>query len=95
MNSMTGFGRGDASNGDATVIVEMKSVNNRFRDLRFAIHYMYTHDSEVRGNYSTRNNSAWALMYSDRLVVTGHPSTPGYNDPAYPLQGRVSRAPAT
>ena len=30
----------------------------------------------------------------DRLVVTGHPSTPGYNDPAYPLQGRVSRAPA-
>lgn len=28
----------------------------------------------------------------DRLVVPGHPSTPGYNDPAYPLEGRVSRA---
>jgi aryl-alcohol dehydrogenase (NADP+) len=22
------------------------------------------------------------------LVVPGHPSTPGYNDPAYPLEGR-------
>ena len=27
----------------------------------------------------------------DRLVVTGHPSTPGYNDPAYPIEGRVPR----
>lgn len=27
----------------------------------------------------------------DSLVVTGHPSTPGYNDPAYPLEGRVPR----
>ena len=25
----------------------------------------------------------------DRLVATGHPSTPGYNDPAYPGEGRV------
>jgi len=25
----------------------------------------------------------------DELVVTGHPSTPGYNDPAYPIEGRV------
>ena len=27
----------------------------------------------------------------DSLVVTGHPSTPGYNDPAYPVEGRVPR----
>ena len=27
----------------------------------------------------------------DALVPAGHPSTPGYNDPAYPLEGRVSR----
>ncbi len=27
----------------------------------------------------------------DRLVPTGHPSTPGYNDPAYPIEGRVPR----
>ena len=24
----------------------------------------------------------------DRFVVTGHPSTPGYNDPNYPIEGR-------
>jgi len=24
----------------------------------------------------------------DELVVSGHPSTPGYNDPAYPMRGR-------
>jgi aryl-alcohol dehydrogenase (NADP+) len=28
----------------------------------------------------------------DSLVVTGHPSTPGYNDPAYPIEGRVARS---
>ncbi len=27
----------------------------------------------------------------DRLVVPGHPSTAGYNDPQYPLEGRVPR----
>ena len=27
----------------------------------------------------------------DGLVTTGHPSTPGYNDPAYPLEGRIAR----
>ncbi|ONG54928.1 NADP-dependent oxidoreductase [Pseudoroseomonas deserti] len=26
----------------------------------------------------------------DRLVPPGHPSTPGYNDPAYPLEGRTA-----
>ncbi|MFC0239870.1 aldo/keto reductase [Rhodopseudomonas telluris] len=29
----------------------------------------------------------------DSLVVTGHPSTPGYNDPAYPIEGRPVRHP--
>ncbi|MEE8246911.1 MAG: aldo/keto reductase [Alphaproteobacteria bacterium] len=28
----------------------------------------------------------------DSLVPPGHPSTPGYNDPAYPLEGRRPRA---
>jgi aryl-alcohol dehydrogenase-like predicted oxidoreductase len=28
----------------------------------------------------------------NRLVSPGHPSTPGYNDPAYPIEGRVVRA---
>jgi aryl-alcohol dehydrogenase-like predicted oxidoreductase len=31
----------------------------------------------------------------DRLVSPGHPSTPGYNDPSYPLEGRVVRQAAS
>jgi uncharacterized protein (TIGR00255 family) len=31
---MTGYGRGEASNSEVTVVVELKSVNNRFRDLQ-------------------------------------------------------------
>lgn len=37
MNSMTGFGRGEASNGAVTVVVEIKTVNNRFRDLQVRV----------------------------------------------------------
>ncbi len=41
MNSMTGFGRGEASNGNITVVVEMKSVNNRYRDVQIRIPRVY------------------------------------------------------
>ncbi|MDP6931892.1 MAG: YicC/YloC family endoribonuclease [Myxococcota bacterium] len=34
MNSMTGYGRGEASNGDVGVTIELKSVNNRHRDIQ-------------------------------------------------------------
>jgi len=40
-----------------------------FRDLRFAVHYMYAHDSEVSGNVSIGNHLGYALMYSNRLRV--------------------------
>ncbi|MCX7326393.1 MAG: aldo/keto reductase [Hyphomicrobiales bacterium] len=30
--------------------------------------------------------------FIDGLVAPGHPSTPGYNDPAYPLEGRPATA---
>ena len=33
MNSMTGFGRAEARGGGVAVTVELKSVNNRFRDI--------------------------------------------------------------
>ncbi len=42
---------------------------NVMRDLRFAIHYMYTHDSEIAGNVSIGNHLGFALMYSDRIVA--------------------------
>ena len=47
---------------------------NRFRDLRFAVHYMYTNDSEVSGNVSTGNTIGFAIMYSHHLVVRGNVS---------------------
>jgi uncharacterized protein (TIGR00255 family) len=37
MYSMTGYGRGEATNGDVSVVVEIKSVNNRFRDINVRI----------------------------------------------------------
>lgn len=43
--------------------------NNRFEDLRFAIHYMYTNDSQVIGNISQNNHIAWAIMYSKKLEI--------------------------
>ncbi|HET7548750.1 MAG TPA: aldo/keto reductase [Usitatibacter sp.] len=30
--------------------------------------------------------------FVDGLVKVGHPSTPGYNDPSYPIRGRVPRS---
>jgi len=45
---------------------------NRFRDLRYAIHYMYTNSSEVSGNVSTGNRIGFALMYSRTLKVRGN-----------------------
>jgi aryl-alcohol dehydrogenase (NADP+) len=29
--------------------------------------------------------------FIDGLVVSGHAAAPGYNDPAYPIEGRVAR----
>jgi uncharacterized protein (TIGR00255 family) len=37
MNSMTGFGRGEASNGSVSVVAEIKTVNNRFRDVQVRV----------------------------------------------------------
>lgn len=47
---------------------------NRFHDLRFAVHYMYTNDSEISGNVSTGNSVGFAIMYSNRLIVTNNVS---------------------
>ena len=48
--------------------------NNRIRDLRFAIHYMYTNDSEIVGNVSNGNDVGLALMFSHRLKVRNNVS---------------------
>ena len=43
--------------------------DNRFRDLRFAIHYMYANKGTVTGNDSAGNHVGYALMYSAGLTV--------------------------
>ena len=48
--------------------------DNRFRDLRFAVHYMYADDSEISGNVSIGNHVGYALMYSHRMQVVGNVS---------------------
>lgn len=45
---------------------------NRFRELRFAVHYMYTNDSVIADNVSTGNTVGFAIMFSHRLKVSGN-----------------------
>ena len=45
---------------------------NTMRDLRYAVHYMYTDRSEVSGNVSIGNHLGFALMYSTHIVVQGN-----------------------
>jgi nitrous oxidase accessory protein len=42
---------------------------NRFRDLRFAVHYMYANDGEITNNVSSGNIIGYALMFSKHLLV--------------------------
>lgn len=61
------------SQGRDGIFVKISRANvferNRFSNLRFAIHYMWTHDSRIVGNRSRDNHVAWAIMYSDRLEI--------------------------
>ena len=71
LNNDISFGR----DGIYTITSRRNVFNgNRFRDLRFAIHYMYTNDSEIVGNVSVGNTVGFAIMYSHRLTVRGNVS---------------------
>jgi nitrous oxidase accessory protein len=43
--------------------------NNIMRDLRFAVHFMYTRNTEVSGNISIGNHLGFAIMFSDRARI--------------------------
>ncbi|HHX90916.1 MAG TPA: nitrous oxide reductase family maturation protein NosD, partial [Paracoccus sp.] len=43
--------------------------DNRFYDLRFAVHFMYTHNTEISGNVSIGNRLGYAIMFSNRVVL--------------------------
>lgn len=42
---------------------------NHFSRLRYAVHYMYTNDSEISDNVSENNEIAYALMFSRSLIA--------------------------
>jgi len=48
--------------------------DNLFRDLRFAVHYMYANDSVVSGNVSIGNHLGYAVMFSKGVKITGNVS---------------------
>ena len=50
-------------------------TGNHMSDLRFAVHYMYAHDSEVSNNISVNNRSGFAIMFSDRIVARNNYSS--------------------
>jgi len=47
---------------------------NRFRDLRFAVHYMYAHNSIISQNTSIGNRLGYAIMFSNNVTITGNVS---------------------
>jgi aryl-alcohol dehydrogenase-like predicted oxidoreductase len=59
-----------------SAVIAGPRTEEQWRDYLGALDYRFTAEDE-------------ALI--DRLVPTGHPSTPGYNDPAYPIEGRAAR----
>ncbi|MFL5191426.1 MAG: aldo/keto reductase, partial [Microvirga sp.] len=59
-----------------TSVIAGPRTEEQWDDYLTALDYRFTAEDE-------------ALV--DSLVATGHPSTPGYNDPAYPVEGRSPR----
>jgi nitrous oxidase accessory protein len=47
---------------------------NRLHGVRFAVHYMYTNDSEVTDNVSTGNHAGYVIMYSHRVNIRNNVS---------------------
>lgn len=65
-NNVIRYGRdGIFSNASADSIYR----GNVMRDLRFAVHFMYTRNTEVSGNVSIGNHLGFAIMFSDRARV--------------------------
>ncbi|MBV9735029.1 MAG: aldo/keto reductase [Acidisphaera sp.] len=64
------------NNALVTAAIAGPRIEAQWRDYVAGLGYRFTAEDE-------------ALV--DRLVPPGHPSSPGYNDPAYPIEGRPTR----
>jgi len=65
------------ANGSVSSVIAGPRTLRQWQDYLPALDYRVTQEDE-------------ALV--DSFVTPGHPSTPGFNDPAYPLQGRTRAA---
>jgi aryl-alcohol dehydrogenase (NADP+) len=64
------------NNRFVTSVIGGPRTEEQWDDYVDSLAYQFTADDET---------------FVDGLVTTGHPSTPGYNDPAYPILGRSPR----
>jgi len=64
------------NNRFVTAVIGGPRTEEQWDDYVKALDYRFTPEDET---------------FVDSRVVTGHPSTPGYNDPAYPIEGRSAR----
>jgi uncharacterized protein (TIGR00255 family) len=67
ITSMTGYGRGSASYGDMEIIVELRSVNNRFLDVSLKLPHTFTaYEQQIReliGAHISRGRvSVWMVL---------------------------------
>ena len=65
------------NNRFVTAVIGGPRTEEQWDDYLGALDYRFTAEDEA---------------FIDGLVAAGHPSTPGYNDPAYPLEGRSPRS---
>jgi len=68
------------NNRSITAVIGGPRTEEQWDDYVRALDYGFTVEDEA---------------FVDSLVATGHPSTPGYNDPAYPIEGRFPRTAAS
>jgi len=68
------------NNRFVTAVIGGPRTAEQWEDYLKALDYCFTAEDEA---------------FLDTLVVMGHPSTPGYNDPAYPIEGRSPRTRAS
>jgi len=73
MNSMTGFGRAEARGGGVAVTVELKSVNNRFRDINLRVPREYSAlEPRISGLVKARFARGRIEVYVRRVAVGGN-----------------------
>ena len=63
IRSMTGFGSASVANGDVTVSVEIRSLNNRFLDFRFRL------PKQLEGLEDQMNSRLRQSCHRERITV--------------------------